>query len=358
MISFLKFLIWRLVAVPITLFVITAVLYGIIMLAPPEERAMLYFPPRTRATTPPELLQAKINQIIVEHGLDDPYPQQYLRWVGGLLRGDWGWSPTFNEDVLTILLRRTPVTAELTLYSVLLLIPLGLFSGVVAGWRNNGRLDSSFRFVAFMATAIPPFILALFLLSIFYVGLRWFPPGRTGIVELSLRTASTTFTAYTGLLTVDGLLNGRTDVTIDALRHLVLPVFALSLTHWATLGRVTRVSIIEQKHEDYIIFARARGLRPRTVVWVHAFRNALLPALTSSALSAASLVTGVFIIETIFNMKGLSELVTRGMTTTPDTPLALGFAVYSVLLVLPLLIVLDILKAVVDPRLRQEAGIS
>ena len=352
MVPFLKFLIRRLLSIPVTLFFITVVLYGVAMLAPPEERAMLYWPPRTRSNLPLEQFEAKLNSIIRQQGLNDPFPVQYGRWVTNLLRGDWGWSPTFNADVLDLLLARTPVTAELTLYSVLLLIPLGLISGVVAGWRPNRPVDNWFRLSAFVATSIPPFILGLALLSIFYVGLRWFPAGRTGITELSLRTV-TTFKTYTGLLTVDGLLNGRLDVTKDALRHLVLPVFTLSLAHWATLARVTRASMIEERHKDYVTAARSRGLLRRSVVWRHAFRNALLPALTSSALSAASLITGVFIIEVIFSFKGLSELIIRGSQNTIDTGLALGFAVYSVLMVLPIMFALDVIKALVDPRIRE-----
>jgi peptide/nickel transport system permease protein len=342
-------------AIPVTLFVITAALYGIIMLAPPEERAALYLPPRTPSNMTPERLQQLIDRIIRDKGLDEPYPQQYGRWVSGLLQGDWGWSPMLNGDVLPALLKRTPVTVELALYATLFFIPMGLVSGVVAGWRQYRPADNTFRFIAFVATSVPPFILGLFLLSIFYVGLRWFPPGRTGITELSLQTI-TTFKTYTGLLTIDGLLNGRLDVTVDAFRHLALPVLTLSLVHWATLGRVTRATIIEESHKEYIVAARSRGLLPRSIIWRHAFRNALLPALTSSSLSAASLITGVFIIEAVFGFKGLSELITQGMRGTPDAPLALGFAVYSVLLVLPFMFILDMMKAIVDPRVREEVS--
>ncbi|MCI0578273.1 MAG: ABC transporter permease [Chloroflexi bacterium] len=353
MLPLLKFLLRRLAAVPITFLVITAVLYSVVMLAAPEERASLYLPPRLPSNMTPERMQQILNVIIEEHGLNDPFPQQYFRWLSGLLRGDWGWSPVLNADVLEALLDRTPATAELTLYSILLLIPIGLVSGVMAGWQENSRADHRFRLVAFVATSIPPFILGLFLLSIFYVGLGWFAPGRTGITELSLRTF-TSFQRYTGLLTVDGLLNGRLDVTIDALRHLALPVFSLSLAHWATLARVTRATVIDVKDQEYIVAARARGLLPRSVIWQHAFRNALLPGLTSSALSAASLVTGVFIIEVIFNYKGVAEMMVDSMLFgAPDAPLTLGFAVYSVLLVLPLMFILDVLKAVVDPRVRE-----
>jgi peptide/nickel transport system permease protein len=350
--SFLKYILRRLAAIPITFLVITAVLYAIIMLAPAEERAMLYWPPRTRSNMPQKLIDAKINQIIEENGLNDPYPQQYFRWLSGLVRGDWGFSPVVNDDVLDILTNRAPVTAELTLYSILCLIPLGLISGVISGWRQGSWIDTRFRFVAFAGTAIPPFILGLFLLSIFYVGLHWFPPGRTSIIELSIQSR-TTFKPITGLLTIDGLLNGRIDVTINAFRHLVLPVFTLSLAHWATLGRITRAAIINEKGKDYITSAWARGLLPRSILWRHTLRNAALPALTSTMLSTASLVTSVFVIERIFNLKGLSELITWGMRGTPDAPLALGFAVYSVLIVMPLMLILDIIKAAIDPRIRE-----
>ena len=163
----LKFLLRRVATIPITFLVVTAVLYGIIMLSPAETRAQLYFPPRTRPFMPDHIYQNTLDRIIRDHGLDDPYPQQYLHWLSRLLRGEWGWSPTHDIDVLDALLRRTPATAELTLYSLLLLIPLGLVNGVVAAWKQDRLADRGFRMVAYSATSIPPFILGLVLLSIF-----------------------------------------------------------------------------------------------------------------------------------------------------------------------------------------------
>lgn len=354
MTPWLRFVLRRLAAIPLSLLIITALLYAVVMLAPPEERATLYLPPNMPRVMTPEKLQNVIDTIIAEHGLDDPYPQQYVHWLDRLLHGQWGWSPALQSNVLDALLRRAPVTIELALFSLLSLIPLGLFSGVIAGWREGTRFDDGFRLLAFSATSLPPFIVGLFLLSIFYVGLRWFPPGRTGIIELSLRSV-TTFENYTGLLVLDGLLNRRFDVVFDALRHLALPVLTLSLVHWATLARITRASIIDVRDQEYIAAARARGLLPRSIIWRHAFRNVLVPSLTSSALSAASLITGVFVIEVIFSFKGLSELIILGVQGTPDAPLALGFAVFSVLLVLPIMFALDLLRAWVDPRLHTQA---
>lgn len=349
--SFLKQITIRLLTIPTTLLVITAVLYGIIMLAPAEERAALYIPPRTPPMTAEES-QNLMNRLIAEHGLDDPYPVQYVRWLGELLRGEWGWSPTFNDDVLVLLKRRLPVTAELTFYSVLVLFPVALLTGVLAGWRARRPFDRAFRLSAFVAASVPPFIAGLFLLAIFYVGLNWFPPGRSGVYDITLRTS--TFKTITGFLTFDGILNGRPDVVIDALRRLVLPVFTLGLLYWATIGRVTRVAMIEQINQDYLVAAKAKGLKDRHLEWRHAFRNAAIPAFTTMILSAAGLVTGVYVVEVIFTFKGLSELVTKGFATTPDAPLVMGFAIFSVLLVLPIMLIFDLLRIYVDPRLRHE----
>jgi len=133
------------------------------------------------------------------------------------------------------LLNRTPITLELGIYSLLLLIPLGLLSGVFAGWKRSGVFDRLFRGVAFLSTSTPSFILALVLLSIFYIQLDWFAPGRISS-QYGMEISSDLFRQVTGMLTIDSLLNGRLDIFWDAWRHLVMPIFTLSLYHWATLG--------------------------------------------------------------------------------------------------------------------------
>lgn len=362
MISFLVFFLRRLLLIPVTLLIVTIVLFSFIYTIPAEERAALYFPPRLPRILSEERFQNYVNNFIEEKGLNKSFPEQYFTWMSDIVKGDWGWSPTFNTPVLELLRLRTSATLELTFYSLLALIPLGLISGVITGWRPGNSLDNIFRITAFFGTSIPPFILGLFLLSIFYVGLGWFAPGRTGFYELSMTTS--TFEHVTGFLTLDGLLNGRPEISLDAFRRLVLPVFTLSLAHWATLGRVTRVSIMNEAGKEYLLAARARGLRRRSIVWRHAFRNVLAPALTTTYLSITTLITGVFVIEIIFDYKGISELITKGITGSqfvgtvfvPDMPLALGFAIYSSLLVVPIMLMLDVLKAAVDPRIREETS--
>jgi ABC-type dipeptide/oligopeptide/nickel transport system permease component len=345
------FILRRLLLIPISILIITIALHAIIMLEPAESRAWLYFSETSRMNIPPETIQDILEKTIRERGLDDPLPVQYARWFSNLLQGDWGWSPTFGE-VLPALLARIPATIELMLCSVLLLIPLGLIGGVIAGARHGRLSDSIIRLATFIATSIPPFILALMLLAVFYVSVRWFPPERLDVSERAF-VYSSAFRSFTGLLTIDGLLNGRPDISLEALRHLVLPVFTLTLYQWAILARISRASMIEELGKPYITAARARGLTRRRTIWRHALRNAVTPSLTSSALSAASLVTGVFVVEIIFNFNGLSELITFSMSQIPDAPTILGFAVITVIMVLFLMLAMDILQAVMDPRIRE-----
>jgi peptide/nickel transport system permease protein len=348
----LRFVLTRFFFILTTLFVITIVLYGLIMLTLVEDRASLYYPKGMRQDLTVAQMEAILEKIIVKHHLRDPFPVQYLSWISALVQGDWGYSPALGEDVLPSLVRATPVTAELTFYSLLVFIPLGLVSGVVAADRQAQRFDNNFRLAAFTATSLPPFILAIILLAVFYVGLYWFPPERLS-TNLSQDVRSPSFKVYTGFMTVDGLLNGRPDVSADAARHLVLPVITLSLLHWATLGRVTRATMIEELDKEYIRAARGRGIPHNRVIWRHAFRNTLPPTLTSTALSAASLFTGVFMTEVIFNFHGLSRTIVGAVYSAPDAPAVMGFSIYSVMIVLSLMLILDLLIACVNPLVRK-----
>jgi peptide/nickel transport system permease protein len=345
------FLLRRIIYILVTLLLVTVVLYAVVDTFPPEARAMLYFPKNPGSKFNPNSTAIIINDIIQRYGLNDPFPVQYVRWLGHLVQGDWGWSASSTEDVLPALLQRTPATAELTMYSVLFFIPMGILGGVIAGMRPGRRVDNTFRLVAFVATSIPPFILAILLIAFFYVGLHWFAPERLSD-SLRMVVDGGQFTQYTGFLTIDGLLNGRIDVTLDALRHLAMPVITLSAFHWATLGRITRSVMIDELGKDYVTAALARGVSYRRAAWYHALRNAILPALNSSMLSAASLITGVYIVETIFYLPGISRLIVGALSTTPDLPAALGYCIYTVILVLLFMMVLDLLQALVDPRYR------
>ncbi|NJN55706.1 MAG: ABC transporter permease [Anaerolineae bacterium] len=160
--SFWIYFLRRLLVIPVTLLIMTAVLYALLMVAPAEERATLYMPPNQPRSMTQEKYQNVLNRIISENGLDDPYPVQYGRWAIKLLRGDWGYSPTYSAPVLDLLQSRTPATLEIAFYALLLIIPLGLISGLMAGWQPSHRWDRLFRATAYIGGSIPPFILGFF----------------------------------------------------------------------------------------------------------------------------------------------------------------------------------------------------
>lgn len=341
----------RIATIPITLFIITIILYGIVVAMPLESRIDLYMP-QSKSIAPG--WQDRMREKIIErHHLNGPFQIQYYYWARSLVEGEWGYSPTLDCMVLPELLKRTPVTLELIFYALLFQIPLGIGIGIWSA-RMKGRLvDHLTRLTTFIGTSIPEFILAIILLSIFYVALKWFPPERLSINN-HLYVQTVAFKTYTGFLTIDGFLNKRLDISLDAFRHLVLPVFTLSLAHWATLTRLTRTQVLEEIQREYITAAYARGLSEKAIFWKHAFRNAIGPILTNSALSAAYLVTSVFIVEKIFNLKGVSDLVTKHGPLVPDAAAVLGFAIYSTIIVLGLMLVLDLLQVIFLPQNREK----
>ena len=149
---FVQFVIRRFLVIPVSLLIITLVLYGGVMLTPPEARATLYYPPRMNPNITEERLLQFQEAIIQQHHLRDPFLVQYAYWIASLFDGTWGYSPTMHEFVLPALLKGTPITLELGLYSLLFLIPLGLAGGVMAGWKRSGTFDRLFRGMAFVST--------------------------------------------------------------------------------------------------------------------------------------------------------------------------------------------------------------
>lgn len=348
---FLTFLFRRFLTALATFFIITAVIYAMSLVVPAEDRARLYLPEKIRYLEA-DAIRLYLDNAIAQYGLDDPFPIQYGRWLGQLARGDWGFSAILRTDVFSAIAVRSPATLELTLYSILLYIPIGLFVGTFIAWRQGRSVDRAVRLGSYFITAIPPFVLGLVLIAIIYVQLGFLDLSRIGYAEKAV-IQSDGFLPLTGLITIDGLLNLRLDITWQALRHLVMPVVTLAALHLATLILVTRTSVSEELQKEYVLVAKGMGLKDRRILFVFALRNALLPALTHSALTAAQLVTGVYVVEAIFNWHGASELITESMGSgIPDIQLALGFSVYSIIVVLGIVLLLDIVQALVDPRIR------
>jgi peptide/nickel transport system permease protein len=340
---------------PVIIAGISILIFGMLSLLTPYERAALY------VTDIPKR-QGAIEGIIEKYGLDDPIHIQYWNWMvgkkdadtgeiqGGVLRGDLGWSKTGKSPVAEVIGRRLPATAELALWSAGPLIGLAVWMGIRAAVNHNKFVDQILRVTAIAGWSIPIFVLGLMLLLYFYSGLDWFPPGRLSI-EVSEIVQSDAFVRYTQINTIDAILNLRFDVFVDAVRHLVLPVVTLSVVSWAFLLRVTRSSMLDTLRQDYITTARAKGLAERKVVNRHAVPNALIPVITVGGLTLIGLFNGVVITETIFNFPGLGSFLAQAATTL-DVVSVLGMTLFSSLILVVGNLIVDVLYGVVDPRIR------
>jgi peptide/nickel transport system permease protein len=305
---------------------------------------------------------AALEGIIKQYGLDKPIYVQYYRWlvgkadpvsgkvVGGILRGDFGYSRSMAQPVINVIKRRFPATLELALYAIVPIVIVGVWLGIVAAVNHNKPIDQAARVFSIVGYSFPTFVLGLILLMFFYAQLRWFPSGRVSDWANAILNGPS-FHAYTGMVTFDALLNGRIDIFLDALRHLVLPVLTLSYVSWAAFLRITRSSMLETLRQEYVVTARAKGLKERDVVNKHARPNALIPVTTYAGLQVAALLGGVVFTETIFDYPGIGNAAANAASNLDVvTVLALTLLTGAILIVTNL--VVDVMYAFLDPRVR------
>lgn len=351
----INYIIRRILIMPLILFGVTALIFGMLFFLSPEERSALYvrdIPHNERA----------MDAIIKRYGLDDPIHIQYWHWlvgkydpisgqtVGGILRGDFGYSRSASQPVVDLLKRRFPATVELALYTILPIIGIGVYLGIAAAVNHNKFIDQAARVFAILGHSLPSFIFALLALMVFYAQLQWFPPGRISDWANAVINSSQ-WNNYTYLLTIDALLNGRVDIFLDALRHLILPVTVLSTISWATYLRVTRSSMLETLRQEYVVTARAKGLKEKDVIQGHARPNALIPVATLGGFTVAGLLGGAVLTETVFNFPGIGQAAGEAAAQL-DVIAVLSFTLLSGLILILANLVVDVMYAFLDPRVR------
>jgi peptide/nickel transport system permease protein len=195
-------------------------------------------------------------------------------------------------------------------------------------------------------------VLGFVLIALVYVQMGFLDLSRIGYAEKAVIQGDSFF-PLTGLITIDGLINLRFDIVWEAIRHLIMPVLTLAAFYMASIILVTRSSVSEELQKEYVLFAKGMGLKDKRILFTYALRNAMLPAMTHSALTAAQLLTGVFVVEAIFNWNGVSNLLSQTIGIGfPDVDLAMGFCVYSVVVVLSIVFILDLVQGLIDPRVR------
>jgi ABC-type dipeptide/oligopeptide/nickel transport system permease component len=258
-------------------------------------------------------------QIRQELGLDEPLPVQYVRWLGGVVHGDFGMSYVRRRPVVDIVLERLPSTLELAAAGLLIAAAVGLVFGIGAALKRNTPLDGLIMIVSLGGVSTPNFFLAMLLILVFSVLLGWLPATGSG--------------------------------TFD---RLVLPAIALGYNGVAIVARLTRSSMLEVLNRPYVTTAQAKGLAQRTVVLRHALRNALIPIVTVIGLQVGHLVAGSVIVETVFARQGMGQLAIEAILTK-DFPVVQAVILFSAVAYVLANLLVDIAYGFLDPRMRAGA---
>lgn len=270
---------------------------------------------------------------------------QYPRYVAQIASGDLGKGIKSQIPVSDDLRSRFPATVELTLGAILFALIIGLPAGIIAALNRNRWLDNLAMGVSLVGVSMPVFWLSMVLVYFFSVVLGWLPPSAradTGIAD---------FKNITGLYALDGLLQGRLDLTLNALKHLILPSIALGTIPMAIIARITRSSMLEVLGQDYVRTATAKGLGRSKVVTKHALRNAMLPIVTVIGLQIGLLLGGAVLTETIFSWPGLGSWLYQGIFER-DYPVIQGGVIFAALIISVVNLLVDVSYAYLDPRVQ------
>ncbi len=293
------------------------------------------------AASNPETVAAYVKR----YGLDQPLPVQYLTYLGNLLQGDLGRSLATGRPVTTDLATAIPATLEIAVLTIIVSLLVATVLGTVAAYRRGMVTDQVVRVVSLVGLSLPTFWLALVSFNFFFLQLRVVPG--SGRLTATLTPPPT----VTGLFTVDFLLNGDGVGFVDALAHLTLPVFVLSLLTVGLLTRFIRTSVLEVLGSDYVRAARAKGLSPMRIVFDYVLRGASLPILTIVGIAFGALLSGTVLVESVFAWPGLGTYAYNAARNL-DLPGIMGVGLVVGFIYLGLNFIVDLLYGLLDPRVR------
>jgi peptide/nickel transport system permease protein len=330
----LAYLVSRLALVPVLLWLIASLVFLLLRVAPGDPIDALL---GTRA--PQEARDALRQQL----GLDQPLLVQYGHYLADLLRGQLGESLTNQEPVTAVISRSLPASLELGLVALLIAAVVGLAVGFSGIARPEGRLDLGGRLYGIGTYALPPFWAAMVVQLIFAVWLGWLPVGGRFPPTLEPPSGS-------GFYLLDSLLAGGGPPFWGALRHLVLPASTLGLLLSGVFANALRLNLRRALDSDYVEAARSRGLSERRVVLRHALPNALLPVLTITGITVASLIGGALLIEVTYSWPGIAFRLQEAISQR-DYPVVQGIVVVVAALVVAVSVLVDLVVALLDPRL-------
>jgi dipeptide transport system permease protein len=297
----------------------------------------------------PAATMEAIQQVRVKLGLDKPLFIQFVRYVEDLARGDLGNSLTTGQPVGHEIKTRLPASAELTLLGLIVSVVIAVPLGILAATRPNSLIDHACRVIATAGVSLPVFFTGLILIYVFYYHLGWAPPplGRLDIFYSPPPHV-------TGFYLIDSLIAGDGEVFVAALKQLILPALTLAIFSLAPIARMTRASMLAVLSSDFVRTARASGLAPFTVVITYAFRNAMLPVITTLGMVFSFLLGANVLVEKVFAWPGIGSFAVEALIASDFAPLQ-GFVLTMAVMYVALNLLIDILYGVIDPRMRVEA---
>ncbi len=324
-----------LLSIPMILIILTIVFFVLRVLPGNPVLAML------GPKAPPQIIHAMEHQM----GLDKPIIVQYFIYLSHIAVGNFGTSSYTSLPVLQELLQKFPATFELTFYSMIIAVFIGIFLGSYAAYNFGKPMDIFARVYSIFVYSFPVFWFGIMLQLIFGVWLHWLPvSGRSAPFMIPNHI-------YTGVYTLDAILNGQWDVFTDAIKHLILPSFTLGVVISSIFVRMVRSNVLLSLSSQYVTAARARGESEKKILFKHALKNSMPPILTIMGLQFALLLAGAILTETTFSWPGIGNyLITR--ISYRDFPAIQGAIVFFAFFVAFISILVDIVNAWIDPRIR------
>lgn len=287
--------------------------------------------------------QAEVDALRHEYGLDQPLLIQILHFVTNALRGNLGISITDQRPVTRVILEHIPATIELTLCALLFAIILGIPIGIIAAWKKNSAIDTGSTILSLLGISLPGFWLGIILMMIFSMRLEWLPvTGRIGY--------GIDFQTITGFYLFDSIVTGNLKAFWSAINHLILPAIALGAATTAITARMMRSSMLEVIQQDYILFARAKGLSETAIALRHALKNALIPVVSVIGLEIGVLLGGNMIIETVFGWPGLGRLAVDAIYAR-NYPLVQGVVLLYAITYVFINFITDFIYTMLNPRI-------
>jgi dipeptide transport system permease protein len=296
----------------------------------------------------PAATQEAVEQIRKKLGLDKPLIEQFFRYTADLAHGDLGNSLTTGQPVATELRNRLPASAELTLLGLFVAIAIALPLGVVAATRPGSWIDHLCRIVTTAGVSLPVFFTGLILVYVFYFRLGW-SPAPLGRLDVFASAPP----PVTGFYLVDTLLAGDVEAFRSSLNQLILPVATLAIFSLAPIARITRASMLQVLSSEFVRTARASGLSPQIVTVTYAFRNAMLPVITTLSMVFSFLLGANVLVEKVFAWPGIGSYAVEALISSDFAPVQ-GFVLTMAVMYVALNLVIDILYGVIDPRVRLE----